>query len=211
MTSAPDSPQVGVIVKPLEWVHDSLDSGWWAESILGSYRVFHGSRWRLCGGGDARGTDAGSEASAKAAAQADYEARILSALDLSALRARLAVPEDAALDVLVRRLEGADEYVPVGHDAWEAADAIMMLCACLSGSRLDRLHAEASLADALKREEAAEARLAEMRAALIEPRRAADLISDSPYVFPVIEEMIATIDAALAQEQPRDAEEGQPC
>lgn len=71
----------GVRVKALVWERDSLGWGWWADSILGSYRVFNGSRWRLCGCGDTQGTDAGNEDAAKGAAQADYETRILAALE----------------------------------------------------------------------------------------------------------------------------------
>ena len=35
-------------------------------------------------------------------------------------------------DELVKRLRGADEYEPLGHDAWEAADRIEALEAALA-------------------------------------------------------------------------------
>lgn len=81
---------------------------------------------------------------------------------------------------LIRRLRGADEYEPLGHDAWEAADAIERLTgerdvyAQLSHSRGQLLLSEQARAEAaednarlmneaasryLRRAEAAEARL----------------------------------------------------
>lgn len=87
------APAAGVKVKPLEWVRPNDSSLWRAETALGTYRVWYRAwmsvpeaekwLWRLSYapfGREPSGT-ADNEAAAKAAAQADYEARVLSALD----------------------------------------------------------------------------------------------------------------------------------
>lgn len=84
--SAAHAPQGGVRVKPLEWVTEPGRGeefpGWVAETAFGKeYRVFKAwwgkeNKWGFVGDeGFAHTAD-----QAKAAAQADYEARILSAL-----------------------------------------------------------------------------------------------------------------------------------
>jgi hypothetical protein len=86
---AAETPEVGAVtVKPLEWVETAYGGMSCAETIVDTYCVWTHSEadggrwfWRLTGGagyGHAR-----TEAEAKAAAQADYEARILSALQPS--------------------------------------------------------------------------------------------------------------------------------
>jgi len=71
-------------------------------------------------------------------------------------------PEE--LDALVRRLERADEYEPVGHDAWQAAGAIKALRAKLaSGSFYQEKDVDAMRACIT----ALEAQLATPRAALL--------------------------------------------
>ena len=121
----------GVRVKALAWERDSLGWGWRADSILGTYRVFNGSRWRLCGCGDIQGTDEGSEDAAKSAAQADYETRILAALEpqdtpavaeLVALRAEVAAHK-ARAEVMHRRAqraEGALDAAIADGEGWQS-------------------------------------------------------------------------------------------
>ena len=82
--ASPSSPASGVRVKALEWVQSSFGGqAWRAHSILGLYRVAMGSTagWAFEG---YDGTEVSQRAdnidAAKAAAQADYEARIRSAL-----------------------------------------------------------------------------------------------------------------------------------
>ena len=43
-------------------------------------------------------------------------------------------------DELLKRLRGSDEYEPLGHDAWEAADRIEALEAAINAA-LERLDA----------------------------------------------------------------------
>lgn len=76
-------------VKPLEWTKPiGADTLTRAETIVGTYHVWThpeaGGRWfaTLRGAGNYLSHEASDEASCHAAAQADYDARILSALDL---------------------------------------------------------------------------------------------------------------------------------
>jgi hypothetical protein len=46
-------------------------------------------------------------------------------------------------DDLVKRLRMADEYLPLGHDGWEAADRIEALTEQLEAARADAKEAEA--------------------------------------------------------------------
>lgn len=93
------------IVKPLEWSHHDRDASnferWFAPSMLGTYCIYHtndGYRWFLSSdNGHAAGLCETLDA-AKAAAQADYAARILSALTTPA-DADLKADEDAAYEI----------------------------------------------------------------------------------------------------------------
>lgn len=77
------------IVKPLEWENFGLEM--WADGIVGRYFISgHNGNWAWSFDDEdsyLHGLHASDEASAKAAAQADYERRILSALNLDALLA----------------------------------------------------------------------------------------------------------------------------
>jgi hypothetical protein len=109
-------------VKPLEWIEHQREE-WHANSIVGQYSVgLIGERWtfilrRISGDNlyDERFTWLASEAEAKAAAQADYASRILSALVPSP-----PTGEVAEGFVLVPR-EPTREMMDGGTDAYEAA------------------------------------------------------------------------------------------
>jgi hypothetical protein len=83
--ASPSSPASGVRAKALEWVKHPEVAAWRCDSIVGRYQVFavnpgHAS-WSMDGQpGVAVGGFVDDADTAKAAAQADYESRILSAL-----------------------------------------------------------------------------------------------------------------------------------
>jgi hypothetical protein len=84
--AAPASAAEPVKVKPLEWVDDETrpDTSWQANTFWGHYRIFQvwwgaQDKWGFCCADTAEQLFHTLEA-AKAAAQADYEQRILSAL-----------------------------------------------------------------------------------------------------------------------------------
>ncbi len=109
----------GLRVKPLEWVKHPERDAWRVDTMLGTYKVFAITSpvsWTFDGGFAAVGGKidlfAASPEAAKAAAQADYEARILSAID------RLAAPEGVGLtrytmsaDTLIFTASPAGEWV----------------------------------------------------------------------------------------------------
>lgn len=74
-----------VEVKKLEWVKHPTVGAWRADTMLGTYQVWVGSigtSWQFDSLlGEHLDTKAGDEHSAKSAAQADYERRVLSALE----------------------------------------------------------------------------------------------------------------------------------
>lgn len=76
---------MSIKVKPLEW-RQFTDDAWVAPTEIGRYRIYWygGNDWCsfLESGNGAFNAASASLEAAKAAAQADYEARILSALDL---------------------------------------------------------------------------------------------------------------------------------
>lgn len=75
----------GVKVRGLEWVKHPTAEAWRSDTMLGTYQVWIGSRspaWQFDGLlGERINEIAKNEEAAKAAAQADYERRILSALE----------------------------------------------------------------------------------------------------------------------------------
>lgn len=102
MTTTNDAPAPapsgsGVRVKPLEWVGDPLDDH--AKTPFGRYRAEHSGYWS---GPNHVDGDEDDMKSAKAAAQADYEARILSAIasDASPRGEAVAFPADGELMVM---------------------------------------------------------------------------------------------------------------
>ena len=108
MTTTPEQRtnlKAAAVVKPLEWKEARFSDEWerfTAETIIGRYEVL---KWSDGGyGGSIPGAsveeqgrefNAPSMLEAKAVAQADYERRILSVIDLSALEARVASAEGA--------------------------------------------------------------------------------------------------------------------
>lgn len=74
-----------VKVKALEWAQHPTAEAWRADIMLGTYQVWvgtHGTAWQFDGLlGERINETASDEEEAKAAAQADYERRILSALE----------------------------------------------------------------------------------------------------------------------------------
>ena len=87
-------PSTQVSVKPLEWVYDEMRGVWSAQDGFGRHYTVSDSQWFHGSLSEFIWVDGGDEA-AKAAAQADYEARIRSALtaqpspDVAALVATL--------------------------------------------------------------------------------------------------------------------------
>jgi len=95
-----------VRVKKLEWHGPDYEDEYWASWLGGRYTIQANTddgRWLSGVGGNFQSVDA-----AKAAAQADYEARILSALEPS--NGRAAVLEDGDLKELVERLDAGLQY-----------------------------------------------------------------------------------------------------
>jgi hypothetical protein len=81
--SAAPAPEVKV--KPLEWVKHPTANGWRAETILGTHQVWSINcvSWQFDGwSGDRLLEKAETVDAAKAAAQADYTTRIMSALEV---------------------------------------------------------------------------------------------------------------------------------
>ena len=72
-------PAAEVSVKPLEWVYDEMRGVWSAQDGFGRHYTVSDSQWFHGSLSEFIWVDGGDEA-AKAAAQADYEARIRSAL-----------------------------------------------------------------------------------------------------------------------------------
>jgi len=104
-------PGPAVTVKPLEWrLEDSRDADFprwnaeWNGIVFSVFKAWWGSKskWGFVGGGAFHHT----EEAAKAAAQADYEARILSAItpapDLASENERLRAALEKARDAIVR-------------------------------------------------------------------------------------------------------------
>lgn len=101
--AAPPAPEVKVEarVKPLDWVKHPTAALWRADTIIGRYQAFnivHPSCWTFDSSDGLTTTsgDAETEAEAKAAAQADYEQRIRSAL----VEASAAPPQEMSAEVL---------------------------------------------------------------------------------------------------------------
>ncbi len=117
-------------VKPLEWVFRSAGATWEA----GGYAVGHNSHnskcWWMGEGGKKGTTTCDTIDDAKAAAQADYAARILAALDLQPIRAEAtAAAYGAAADVCrIARKDAMDCNIPQSAiGAARCADAIRAL------------------------------------------------------------------------------------
>lgn len=143
----------GARVKPLEWVKHSQADIWRADTFLGTYKVFgvgEKPTWDFDGLSDNRlSRPAKSVESAKSFAQADYDARILSAIDTTALDA-----ERDELRALVEELRANRQ---------EIAAEVKQL-ACLVQETLRLSEEERRLREAKQAEAAAEiARLTEER------------------------------------------------
>ena len=142
-----------VAVKPLEWEHVTLTQTWQAKSIFGEYAVgFDDGWWAQLGGyanwewnapDDPRsyhGPDA-----AKAAAQTDYDARILSAITMHPETEVRAKTWAAAIEAAISAAESApvpdvpDEY----RQTMAICDAIRVLITDDASTALDRIKAEA--------------------------------------------------------------------
>lgn len=93
--TAQQTPAPEVVVKPLEWLEMDDGTFWSVPTMVGLRYHISGQGWCFRNG-DMNHISGGIEASASAA-QADYTARILSALDLSALT-RTAATETLALE-----------------------------------------------------------------------------------------------------------------
>lgn len=94
-----------VKVKPLEWVEPT---GWWnaeAQCVFGLYAVhrYRKDRWTVFLNGDEIKSGILTEAEAKAAAQADFERRILSALGATPPAPKVT---EAMVDVLAKSFWG---------------------------------------------------------------------------------------------------------
>lgn len=134
--ASPASPS-GVRVKPLEWREVNPDCHL-AATPFGSIRVYRDGTWygQWSTEGDEQSADFGA---AKAAAQADYEARILSALASEATPAPTSGSENGGeLSRQLRdRARGAEEEC-------RTDDADLMLAAAKSIERMDDAASEAN-------------------------------------------------------------------
>ena len=122
----------GVKVRKLEWVWNSFDGFWYGNAQVPPHYRVTGSKWCIAGRENRQFLCDGPDA-AKAAAQADYEARILSAME-PAPSALVAEPvawrsdlDDAPRDgtmvrLLVRPVEGGG-WTPFS-DSWEPYETI---------------------------------------------------------------------------------------
>ena len=75
-----DLAKHGLRVKPLEWKYDAKRDMWTAEGVFGTAYPVSDSQWLRMDASEWVWVDGGNEA-AKAAAQADYEARISASLE----------------------------------------------------------------------------------------------------------------------------------
>lgn len=110
--------RAGVAVRPLEWKRAIEGTLSRAETIIDTYRVWthYGAdgRWFWCLNGVVSG-EVKNEAEAKAAAQSDYEARILSAIATPA--GGEVEPVAAEFAMQLRPMDSS----PLGHEAMEPA------------------------------------------------------------------------------------------
>jgi len=129
----------GVEVKPLEWVkHPSADL-WRADSLLGRHQVYaviSQTSWAFDAfdGITQASGDAGSIVAAKAAAQADYETRIRSALTSPASGTTRATAWENIHNGAIGRVDPGDpdNYIALGPIASPASggrDAVIEECA----------------------------------------------------------------------------------
>lgn len=120
-----------VKVKPLVWAARGLTGEFWASTLIGLHYIVTERGWGVRNDPDAHPVEGGIEA-AKAAAQADYEARILAAIqpDPEARQADLArafcMGRDAAANEADEIAMGLrdNEYGDCADGAEEAAAAI---------------------------------------------------------------------------------------
>lgn len=111
-------PSTQVSVKPLEWVYDEMRGVWSAQDGFGRHYTVSDSQWFHGSLSEFIWVDGGYEA-AKAAAQADYEARILSALDMQPTVSPelLATTHDVAALV-----EAAEKVI---NSYWHSTDGVI--------------------------------------------------------------------------------------
>ncbi len=107
MTETTPAPRASdaVRVKELEWVHDDVHGGWYGNTpvaFMPGYRV-RNNQWSIGLGG--MQYLCGTEAEAKAAAQADFNARILSAIE----------PPVASSGGMAEAVEEAADYIENQH------------------------------------------------------------------------------------------------
>lgn len=119
-----------VKVKALEWSRENIDGTFWIGCApvagFGEYRVkFNGTKWE-CIRGVVLHSEHGTSNAAKAAAQADYETRILSAIEPSPHKGEAAKLEDQWRDLALQfdghRIEALSllRYVSEADTALEA-------------------------------------------------------------------------------------------
>lgn len=114
-------------IKPLEWVDDETrhETSWRAETFWGSYRIFQvwwgaQDKWGFCCA-DTENQLFHTLADARAAAQADYAARIASALSPAFLERIAALEADARLLTSAERDIIRERSRQVTEEGWSAA------------------------------------------------------------------------------------------
>lgn len=123
LQSLRSKPVASGVVKPLEWKQHT-EGVWRAETLIGDYRVWthheaDGSWfWNLSGGTITRSDKCASDEAGKAAAEADYRNRIMSALELPQPKAVTEEMVERACKTFF-----ADEDWPVGRNSAEAITA----------------------------------------------------------------------------------------
>ncbi|MEN5278119.1 hypothetical protein ABE527_14350 [Brucella sp. TWI432] len=121
----------GVKVKALEWVKPPLSETLSrCETEFGTYRTWTHDEangkwfWSVEGGYNEVGGSAKDEAAAKAAAQADYEARILSAIEVAPSPRAQALEEALKLTLSVVKLQNGNLYDDINQIIAEAEAAL---------------------------------------------------------------------------------------